>query len=75
LNLSTRKAERSGATYLLLLAWNADEERQVVDLVGSDYPFHMNRDVLSRLLKERTVLVLPNISGFQQKVVLRSSWI
>jgi hypothetical protein len=26
----------------------------------------MNRDVLSRLLKERTVLVLPNISGFQQ---------
>ncbi|HEY8224896.1 MAG TPA: alpha-amylase family protein, partial [Pyrinomonadaceae bacterium] len=30
------------------------------------YPFHMNRDVLSRLLKERTVLVLPNISGFQQ---------
>jgi hypothetical protein len=30
------------------------------------YPFHMNRDVLARLLKEPTVLVLPNVSGFQQ---------
>lgn len=30
------------------------------------YPFHMNKDVLQRLLKERTVLVLPNVSGFQQ---------
>ena len=30
------------------------------------YPFHMNKDVLARLLKERAVLVLPNISGFQQ---------
>lgn len=30
------------------------------------YPFHMNRDVLARLLKEKTVLVLPNVSGFQQ---------
>ncbi len=30
------------------------------------YPFHMNKDVLARLLKERTVLVLPNVSGFQQ---------
>jgi len=30
------------------------------------YPFHMNQDVLARLLKEQTVLVLPNISGFQQ---------
>jgi hypothetical protein len=30
------------------------------------YPFHMNTDVLARLLKERTVLVLPNVSGFQQ---------
>lgn len=30
------------------------------------YPFHMNRNVLARLLKERTVLVLPNVSGFQQ---------
>jgi hypothetical protein len=30
------------------------------------YPFHMNKDVLARLLRERTVLVLPNISGFQQ---------
>ena len=30
------------------------------------YPFHMNKDVLARLLKERTVLVLPNESGFQQ---------
>jgi hypothetical protein len=30
------------------------------------YPFHMNRDVLARLLKERTALVLPNVSGFQQ---------
>jgi len=30
------------------------------------YPFHMNKDVLDRLLKEPTVLVLPNVSGFQQ---------
>jgi hypothetical protein len=30
------------------------------------YPFHMNKAVLARLLNEGTVLVLPNISGFQQ---------
>jgi Domain of unknown function (DUF4434) len=30
------------------------------------YPFHMNQDVLDRLLKEDTVLILPNVSGFQQ---------
>jgi len=30
------------------------------------YPFHMNQDVLVRLLKEPNVLVLPNVSGFQQ---------
>jgi hypothetical protein len=30
------------------------------------YPFHMNKDVLARLLRERMVLVLPNVSGFQQ---------
>lgn len=30
------------------------------------YPIHMNQDVLARLLKERAVLVLPNVSGFQQ---------
>lgn len=30
------------------------------------YPFHMNEDVLKRLLAERTVLVLGNVSGFQQ---------
>lgn len=30
------------------------------------YPFHMNKDVLARLLKESTVLILPNVSGFQQ---------
>ncbi|MGH9903668.1 MAG: hypothetical protein ACRD68_17815, partial [Pyrinomonadaceae bacterium] len=30
------------------------------------YPIHMNEGVLERLLKERTVLVLPNVSGFQQ---------
>jgi hypothetical protein len=30
------------------------------------YPFHMNKDVLARLLKDPTVLVLPNVSGFQQ---------
>ncbi len=30
------------------------------------YPFHMNNDVLARLLKEPTVLILPNVSGFQQ---------
>jgi hypothetical protein len=30
------------------------------------YPFHMNKDVLARLQKEQIVLVLPNVSGFQQ---------
>ena len=30
------------------------------------YPFHMNHDVLANLLREPTVLVLPNVSGFQQ---------
>jgi hypothetical protein len=30
------------------------------------YPFHMNKQVLERLLSEPTVLVLPNVSGFQQ---------
>jgi hypothetical protein len=30
------------------------------------YPIHMNQNVLARLLKERTVLVLPDVSGFQQ---------
>jgi uncharacterized protein DUF4434 len=30
------------------------------------YPFHLNKDVLARLLRSRTVLVLPNVSGFQQ---------
>lgn len=30
------------------------------------YPFHHNKDVLERLLKEKTVLVLANVSGFQQ---------
>jgi uncharacterized protein DUF4434 len=30
------------------------------------YPFHMNLKVLERLLREQTVLVLPNVSGFQQ---------
>jgi len=30
------------------------------------YPFHMNEDVLKRLLRERVVLVLANVSGFQQ---------
>lgn len=30
------------------------------------YPFHLNKNVLNRLLSERTVLVLPNVSGFQQ---------
>ncbi|MGH9616128.1 MAG: DUF4434 domain-containing protein, partial [Acidobacteriaceae bacterium] len=30
------------------------------------YPFHLNRDVLARLLRRKTVLVLPNVSGFQQ---------
>ena len=30
------------------------------------YPFHANQDVLARLLRERTVLLLPNVSGFQQ---------
>jgi hypothetical protein len=30
------------------------------------YPIHMNQSVLDRLLRERTVLVLPDVSGFQQ---------
>ncbi len=30
------------------------------------YPFNANKDVLRRLLSERTVLVMPNVSGFQQ---------
>lgn len=30
------------------------------------YPFHANKDVLARLLRERAVLLLPNVSGFQQ---------
>ena len=30
------------------------------------YPFHMNNDVLARLVKERAVLIMPNVSGFQQ---------
>ena len=30
------------------------------------YPIHHNDEVLQRLLKERTVLVLANVSGFQQ---------
>ncbi|HVF46801.1 MAG TPA: hypothetical protein VNA17_04480, partial [Pyrinomonadaceae bacterium] len=30
------------------------------------YPIHMNETVLKRLLEERTVLVLTNVSGFQQ---------
>lgn len=30
------------------------------------YPFHPNPDVLSRLLRTKTVLVLPNVSGFQR---------
>lgn len=30
------------------------------------YPIHMNPKVLARLLTERTVLVLPDVSGFQQ---------
>jgi hypothetical protein len=30
------------------------------------YPIHHNKEVLERLLKERTVLVLTNVSGFQQ---------
>ena len=30
------------------------------------YPIHLNEDVLERLLTERTILVLPNVSGFQQ---------
>ena len=30
------------------------------------YPFHANKAVLDRLLREQTVLVLPNVSGFQQ---------
>jgi hypothetical protein len=30
------------------------------------YPIHHNEDVLARLIRERTVLVLANVSGFQQ---------
>lgn len=30
------------------------------------YPIHMNENVLKRLIEERTVLVLANVSGFQQ---------
>jgi hypothetical protein len=30
------------------------------------YPIHHNKDVLERLLREKTVLVLTNVSGFQQ---------
>ncbi|PYX79163.1 MAG: hypothetical protein DMG70_28835 [Acidobacteria bacterium] len=30
------------------------------------YPVHMNQKVLNRLLEQRTVLVLPDVSGFQQ---------
>ena len=30
------------------------------------FPFHMNRDVLERLLARAQVLVLPDVSGFQQ---------
>lgn len=30
------------------------------------YPLHANEDVLSRLLREKIVLVLPNVSGFQK---------
>ncbi len=30
------------------------------------YPFNLNPEVLRRLLEERSILVLPNISGFQQ---------
>ena len=30
------------------------------------YPFNLNPDVLRRLLADRSILVLPNISGFQQ---------
>ncbi|MGI8746413.1 MAG: DUF4434 domain-containing protein [Bryobacteraceae bacterium] len=30
------------------------------------YPIHMNRQVLARLLRERTALVLPDVSGLQQ---------
>ena len=30
------------------------------------YPFHANQDVLARLLREPTVMILPNVSGFQQ---------
>jgi hypothetical protein len=30
------------------------------------YPIHMNQSVLARLLRERTVIVLPDVSGFQQ---------
>lgn len=30
------------------------------------YPIHMNEEVLTRLLRDRTTLVLPDVSGFQQ---------
>ncbi|MFB3906535.1 MAG: hypothetical protein ACE15E_24090 [Acidobacteriota bacterium] len=30
------------------------------------YPIHRNEQVLARLLRDRTVLILPNVSGFQQ---------
>ena len=30
------------------------------------YPFHKNDEALDKLLRERTVLVLPNVSGFQK---------
>lgn len=38
----------------------------VAESVYPYYPFQMNQQVLERLLKESTVLVLPNVSGFQQ---------
>jgi hypothetical protein len=38
----------------------------LVESVYPYYPIHMNEDVLGRLLAERMVLVLPNVSGFQQ---------
>jgi hypothetical protein len=30
------------------------------------YPFHKNDEALDKLLRERTILVLPNVSGFQK---------
>jgi hypothetical protein len=38
----------------------------IAESVYPYYPINMNEDVLERLLKERTVLVLANVSGFQQ---------